>query len=183
MTSRPSIVFVGQGPNRKAWERGRWLGVNKGVNVDADAFAEAYCRRVAVTGAVGEALAAMLGVDRLRFYASVERRNLNARFNGKRGRGDEFDHDEGAIAASRLKTEDFPRYVLLGAAVARCFGFAYSPERGAELLQARAPEEHGFQDGARVLLFPHPSRLSTFWNDRPAADRAAEALRIFYHNR
>lgn len=179
-----NLVVVGQGPNRTAWEHGLEVGRNRALlrdgertqenEIEAELFAENYCARVAITGSVGRKLAELAGFDlrkreELRFFASVARRNLNRRFNGKNGKGDAFDRAEALESARRILLEPFHRVVLLGEEVARAFGFKFSA------LEIRKLPN----DPRRFLCFPHPSGINLWWNDDFNRFRAEKRLREF----
>lgn len=182
MNPDPRVVFVGQGPNRASWLRGVALAKRlQSLKRDPDVFVQEYCRRLAVTGAVGRFLAGLLGISLAEFYRTYQRRNLNARFNGKAGKGDVFDVSEGRAAARDVKTEAFPRMVLLGANVARCFGLEYRAAAGPEIAHV-TDYEQGFAEHTRMLLLPHPSRVVLYWNDPANVERARAALRQFVFN-
>ena len=162
--SRP--VVVGQGPNRTAWEHG--LLVARGFNREPpEHYAEDYCARVSVTGKVGERLALLAGVHRLEFYRRVDRRNLNARWNGKEGKGDKFDMVEGTITAAVLLTGPWLRFVLLGSKVSRAFGLDFQP------LTVQTVDPHPER---RFLIFPHPSSLNPWWNLEENRTQASRVL-------
>jgi hypothetical protein len=162
------LVFVGQGPNREAWEHGLETGARLRP-ADRESFAEDYCRRVAITGSVGLRLAQILDLPIERFRSSFARRNLNARWNGKKGKGDEFDRAEAKAAAELVDAEGFNRFVLLGEEVSRAFGFKFSA------LEIRTRPH----DPRRYLCFPHPSGINQWWNDSFNRFRAAKRLREF----
>jgi hypothetical protein len=178
MSALRNLVFVGQGPNQTAWLHGLAAGRELRPTAPED-FAEDYCARVAVTGAVGTRLAALLGLpDVGRFRHSFHRRNLNTRWNGKHGRGDKFDHAEGVVMAGILADmSEFTHFVLLGASVADCFGFVIG-ERGWPWCSL-APAGPSVHAGKRFLLFPHPSGLNHWWNDADNHIRARTALNDF----
>lgn len=165
-------VFVGQGPSRKAWER---------AEAEDAATAVEACARLCLTGKAGDKIAALLGIEKLVgtpenppprpaavFAARFLRANLNDRWNGKSGKGDSFDREEGKERAAALASDAFiASYVLLGAEVARAFGFRFSPLAAHE------------RDGKRFLLLPHPSGIVRWWNDKENVEKASLALREF----
>lgn len=172
------IVFVGQGPNQTAWNHGiktaRRLNPAR-EDANCHVWAVRYCARVAITGAIGKKIAALAGFDvanreELRFYARYARRNLNTCWYGKAGKGDYFDREE-ALATAKLLAADpaWTHYVLLGKEVARAFGVS------ADFLEVRFDKTVG----KNFLVFPHPSGLSTWWNDEFNAFRAKKRLRQF----
>lgn len=160
MSRKHHICFVGQGPNRKCWER----EVAKG----GEAWAEAESARLALTGSVGTKLASMLGMERLEFCVTFRRENLNHRFYGKQGKGDAFNNDEARLRARLLDDHSSAKkFVLLGREVAASFGIT-----------------HGFLSHLRIggkeyLLLPHPSGINSWWNNPENKQRAIEALRKF----
>lgn len=174
-----TVVFVGQGPNQAAWkdavERGEF-----NQPMDPQDFAEKFCARIALTGACGKKLAAVLGVTFDEFLR-MPRANLNARWNGKLSKGDLFDSLEGFGAATGVVTKRPAfRYVALGLGVAKCLGV-----RNPEFLR-ESPSER-FSLGApstgprpvRVFVLPHPSGVNRWWNDPKNHTRARRALRKF----
>lgn len=163
------VAFVGQGPNRACWEDGlRRAGRHGHFGMSAEAFAERYCARLAITGRVGRQLSLYAGMNPLAFYSRHHRFNLNARWSGKTGKGDVFDMEEAKATALRLLIEcPAERWVLLGHGVAWAFGIA-----GAFLDQAESA-------GRRFLVFPHPSGINAWWNDGHNRWRAGLALEKF----
>lgn len=165
MKQRLEIAFVGQGPNQPSWLTSLAKGRAAGYDIDkCIKFSEQVGRRLAITGTCGIFLAEMLGVERLEFLATYSRFNLNARFNGKKGKGDIFDEEEGDKTAVFLLTGPFERYICLGKAVSKCFGLA---ENGAPLTLWEI-------QGKRFLYLPHPSKINKWWND-PANRALAKA--------
>lgn len=180
MSTGKKIVFVGQGPNQTAWAHGLAkaeviLGHTGG---HALRWTENYCARMAITGAIGRRLAELAGYDvanreELRFYAETDRRNLNARWNGKEGKGDKFDQVEGERNAVAILAEGHGKIVLLGLEVQRAFG-----QKGEPL--AETVWFHPATNAAtNFLLFPHPSGISTWWNEPFNVYRARKRLREF----
>lgn len=177
------LVFVGQGPNQTAWMHGYDIGVKylreypeisgqvtpEGETEICNRYAENYCRRVAITGRIGLFLANLLDVDRLAFFQIGHRRNLNARFNGKKGKGDVFDRAEAKAKAAAVNAEPFLWHVLLGAEVQNAFGY-----RG-ETLEVRFDKN----TGKNYLLFPHPSGINVWWNEPFNVHRAKKRLKEF----
>lgn len=171
--SPAKVVFVGQGPNRTAWEHGLSFGEQIGSACPA-AVAMSYCAKVAITGSIGKRLADLGGWKLSLAFNGYQRRNLNARWNGKSGKGDVFARDEGArTAAEMLAREDFTHYVLLGKEVAGCFGVR------AEFLEERKSRNDAKGFWRYFLVFPHPSGISTWWNDDFNRFRARKRLREF----
>lgn len=164
------VCFVGQGPNQTAWKRALASAGKFGhTGKTAETWAERWCARVAITGKLGESLARLAGVERLLLYSRCERRNLNARFNGKVGKGDVFNLAEGKETAARIFHETAAtRIVLLGRQVAACFGF-----RDAEFCKVYD------RGGKRFLILPHPSGINTWWNEPGNKKLAEAALRRF----
>lgn len=105
-----------------------------------------------------EGLAELAGVDfPVGWWLLFARANLLPRWPGRaRGKGDRFPRGEASRRARRLRPR-FPRFshvVLLGRRVAGAFDL-----RGAGWFSWR--DAHG----TRVAVAPHPSRVSTWWND------------------
>lgn len=166
------LVFVGQGPNQAAWERGLQSGKFFAKTRSPEAYAEEYCERIALTGAIGKKLAGFLDLDEVgEFFRKYQRRNLNARWNGKRSKGDVFDRDAGAKAANALRPQ-FDKFVLLGQEVGSCFGC------GRVEWLSRVVVYDG-KDRKEFLLFPHPSGINQWWNEAFNVFRARKALREF----
>lgn len=178
MIDHSKVVFVGQGPNQECWVKSLWRYPSatwtEAPRID---YAERRCAALAVTGTIGYKLGALIDPTHLnpvRIILPYGRRNLNARWNGKKGKGDVFDRAEGRTTADQLRYAPFTHYILLGAEVARAFGvhnnewLSVIPEFGAPL-----------GDGNQFLIFPHPSGINTWWNDRENTARARRALRSF----
>lgn len=177
MNRRLDVCFVGQGPNRRCWERGLLFGRDYSAQTKtpttAEAIAESYAARVAITGAVGRALAKLAGVEPLRFFACVRRENLNRRWNGKEGRGDVFLRDEARIrAAALLADPSIRQFVLLGDGVARAFNYRLDVRTDPDVRLDRL-------SGRTFLVLPHPSGINLWWNDEFHVLRARRALRAF----
>jgi hypothetical protein len=100
---------------------------------------------------------------------ACRRKHLNTHYGAKRGEGDTFDHAKGsANAADILLDWRVERIVLLGKNVARCFGFGDVPF----LAEVRIY-------GRRFLIFPHPSGVNRWWNERRNERRARQLLQRF----
>ncbi|MDE2096153.1 MAG: hypothetical protein KGL39_02835 [Patescibacteria group bacterium] len=166
MVNPAEVIIVGQGPNEACWRRELAFAERVGYGPD---FAERCCARLAVTGAVGRRLAWLMGVQFPRpFINQFNRQNLNARWNGKNGKGDSFDAVEGCTAALKMMDEmRGKKVVLLGLAVAKCFGVV------GEWL---ATAEHS---GVNFLVLPHPSGINRWWNEGGNERAAMVALRAF----
>jgi hypothetical protein len=190
--SQNRFVFVGQGPNRAAWERGLALGrampVDHRAFVDGETFeqlvldrAERYCERIALTGAAGTKIGGLLGISVGEFFRAYERRNLNARFNGKEGKGDNFNRDEGRAAAAAIldDVEDFDRIVCVGAEVAGCFGIGRIEPLGVRGKYIPAPRLPKRERWVEFFLLPHPSGIVQWWNEPFNRSRAQSRLREF----
>jgi hypothetical protein len=97
------------------------------------------------------------------------RKHLNTHYSGKRRKGDAFDHAKGnANAGDVLLDWRVARIVLLGKNVARCFGLRDLPF----LAEIRIY-------GRRFLIFPHPSGINRWWNERRNERRARQVLQRF----
>jgi hypothetical protein len=157
------VTFIGQGPNRTCWNENLKLGGVLGV--EATRYAEQRCARLACTGKLGERVAALIGCDNLfRFH----RLNLNARWIGRNGKGDQFDFEEGAKRARDFLLRGYAgRVVLLGKSVARCFGLRVNFLEPVEMA------------GKRFIVLPHPSGINLWWNSKTNVSRARRALRRF----
>jgi hypothetical protein len=122
---------------------------------------------------MGELLARLAGMERLEFYAAVWRFNLNARWNGKAGKGDKFDREEGKRKAAELLAMPFPDYVLLGGEVSRAFGHPHFEPLN---MIGWYDDQNRYR---RILQFPHPSGINPFWNEPFNVHRAGRRLREF----
>lgn len=164
------VVFVGQGPNRASWNEAL-LRARRRFNGEADQveWAKDFCARIAITGSIGKKLADLGEWPCDLSFGGYARRNLNACWNGKDGKGDNFFRLEGEESATRILAEGFTHHVLLGAPVARCFGYAAAP------LEVRIDKTTRKQ----FLLFPHPSGINQWWNDDFNRFRARKRLREF----
>jgi len=90
-------------------------------------------------------------------------------YSGKRRKGDAFDHAQGNLnAANVLLDWRVERIVLLGKNVARCFGFRDLPFLAEISIYGR-----------RFFIFPHPSRVNRWWNERRNERRAQQLLQRF----
>jgi len=119
-----------------------------------------------LTGRGGRRIAEFAGLSWEQYLAAFDRINLLDSFPGKDGKGDAFPAEEGRRAAERLAPSlAGRRVVLLGKAVACAFGI------GSERYF-----ERGDLNGMDVSVAPHPSGLSTWWND--PGNR--EAARTFF---
>src|SRR6266478_5777032 len=100
---------------------------------------------------------------------ACRRKHLNTHHNGKRSKGDVFDRAKGNVnAADVLLDWRVERIVLLGKNVARCFGFRDLPFLAEISIYGR-----------RFLIFPHPSRVNRWWNERRNERRARQLLQRF----
>lgn len=168
-------AIVGQGPNRRVWQESLNAAARIVFNpAERAPYAEQCCARLAVTGSVGRRLAELAGHDLsaghpLRFYATHDRLNLNARWNGKAGSGDLFLRPEGLARAREIDAAGYARVVMLGAEVTACFGWGWEPLRVYQ--SVKAPTSY--------LAFPHPSGLNRWWNDPANRAAGAAALREF----
>lgn len=119
------------------------------------------------SGRSGARIAALLGIAPDDLRARFELANLLERRPGPgSGGGSAFPAAEARAAAAALDLSG-RRVVAFGARVASALGVS------AGLLDV---VEHR---GATVLVFPHPSGASRWWNDPVRRDRAADALRAF----
>lgn len=88
--------------------------------------------------------------------------------------GDEFDVGLSRRYAEQLALEDrYEKMVLLGLGVARAV-LADRVSRTASLF-----DRVKVNDRCECLVFPHPSGVSHFWNDKDKVKRAGEVLREF----
>ena len=124
--------------------------------------------RKPLAGPNGQKIARLAGMNYDELIA-CRRRHLNTHYNGKRGKGDAFDHAKGKVnAADVLLDWRVERIVLLGKNVARCFGFRDLPFLAEINIYGR-----------RFLIFPHPSSTNRWWNERRNERRARQLLQRF----
>ena len=123
-----------------------------------------------LAGPNGQKIAHLAGMSYDELIA-CRRRHLNTHYGAKGGKG--FDHAKGKInAADVLMDWRVERIVLLGKNVARCFGFRDLPF----LAEIRIY-------GRRFLIFPHPSGVNRWWNERRNERRARQLLQRFLQGR
>src|SRR6266516_3222959 len=128
--------------------------------------------RKPLAGPNGQKIARLAGMSYDELIA-CRRKHLNTHHSGKRGKGDAFDHAKGNVnAADVLLDWRVERIVLLGKNVARCFGFRDLPFLA---------EIHIY--GRRFLIFPHPSGINRWWNERRNERRARQVLQRFLRRR
>jgi uracil-DNA glycosylase len=124
--------------------------------------------RKPLAGPNGQKIARLAGMSYNELIA-CRRRHLNPHYGRKSGKGDAFDHAKGYVnAADVLLDWRVERIVLLGKNVARCFGFRDLPF----LAEIRIY-------GRRFLIFPHPSGVNRWWNERQNEQRARQFLQRF----
>jgi len=109
-----------------------------------------------LSGASGRRLASLCGLDLPDFLARFERVNLLTTYPGRLGKGDAFPmafaREAAAAMAERVTSRRIT--VMLGLNVARAFGM----QRLTFFELTRLP--HGY-----VVVAPHPSGVSHWWND------------------
>jgi hypothetical protein len=121
-----------------------------------------------LAGPNGQRIARLAGMSYGELIA-CRRKHLNRDYIGKRGKGKAFDQAKGNVnAADILMDWRVERIVLLGKNVARCFGFRDLPF----LAEIRIY-------GRRFLIFPHPSGVNRWWNERRNERRARQLLQRF----
>jgi uracil-DNA glycosylase len=135
--------------------------------------------KVAFSGRSGQRLANIAGLSHDEFLRRVDTVNLLGYWPGKRGKGDDLDPFQAAVAATNVL---FERCVgrklvfLVGRRVADAFGF-----RDYDLLSGYiAPSKNIFgvrpsMNGPTWVVLPHPSGVNRWWND-PANVRKAKRL-------
>lgn len=114
-----------------------------------------------LSGRCGARLADLCGITPEQFLARFRRVNLIDKHLGKVGKGDRFPMDQARKGAvDLLMTGAIARspVVLLGANVARAFGFGPGSYPLLRLLP-RPASPHG------IALCPHPSGVNRWWND------------------
>ena len=121
-----------------------------------------------LAGLNGQKIARLAGMSYDELIA-CRRKHLNTHYSGKRRKGDVFDRAKGNVnAASVLMDWHVERIVLLGKNVARCFGFRDLPFLAEISIYGR-----------RFLIFPHPSGINRWWNERRNERRARQLLQRF----
>jgi hypothetical protein len=124
--------------------------------------------RKPLAGPNGRKIARLAGMSYDELIA-CRRKHLNTHYSGKRSKGDAFDHAKGNVnAANVLLDWRVERIVLLGKNVARCFGFRDVPFLAEISIYGR-----------RFLIFPHPSGINRWWNERRNERRARQLLQRF----
>src|ERR1043166_3212165 len=124
--------------------------------------------RKPLAGPSGRKIARLAGMSYDQLIA-CRRKHLNTQYSGERGKGDTFDHAKGSInAADVLLDWRVERIVLLGKNVARCFGLRDLPFLAEISIYGR-----------RFLIFPHPSGVNRWWNERRNERRARQLLQRF----
>ena len=134
-----------------------------------------------LSGAAERRLARLAGLSLAAFDRIFDRVNLLREWPGKKERlehhtraedyrkhqsaGDLFNLELARAAAGGIDVERRVLVVLLGVGVARAFGLP------SKLLTLHA------RGACTVLVFPHPSGVSHFWNGSANAARAADVLR------
>jgi hypothetical protein len=130
-----------------------------------------YALYPAPDGSAGARLCDFLDLTRREYLRRFERRNLlsSLPWSAKRARE--------AAAALRAELVDGDCLVLLGAKVARAFGYDFEILKKHREIVREDERGGGFAQLVicRVLVAPHPSGLSRAWNDptMPARLRAA----------
>lgn len=123
-----------------------------------------------LAGASGRRLAALAGLDLDAFLGRVDRVNLLDEFPGKNGKGDAFDARAALARADQLREElAGRRVVLLGRLVARAFRLQD------DMYDWFQPVE--VPPGVEVAVMPHPSGVSTWWNDEGNVNRASAFMK------
>jgi len=123
--------------------------------------------RKPLAGPNGQKIARLGGMSYDELIA-CHRKHLNTHTR-KHGKGNAFDHAKGNVNAAEVLLDwRVERIVLLGKNVARCFGFRDLPF----LAEIRIY-------GRRFLIFPHPSGVNRWWNERRNEQRAREFLQRF----
>jgi uracil-DNA glycosylase len=128
--------------------------------------------RKPLAGPNGQKIARLAGISHDELIG-CRRMHLNTRYSGKRRKGDAFNRAKGTVkAADVLLDWRVERIVLLGKNVARCFGLRDVPF----LAEIRIY-------GRRFLIFPHPSGINRWWNERRNERRARQVLQRFLRGR
>ena len=124
--------------------------------------------RKPLAGPNGQKIARLAGMSHDELIG-CRRKHLNTHYSGERRKGDAFNRAEGnANAGDVLLDWRVERIVLLGKNVARCFGLRDLPF---------LPEIRIY--GRRFLIFPHPSGINRWWNERRNERRARQLLQRF----
>jgi hypothetical protein len=120
--------------------------------------------RKPLAGPNGQKIARLAGISHDELIG-LRRKHLNTHYSGKHA----FDRAKGnANAGDVLLDWRVERIVLLGKNVARCFGLRDVPF----LAEIRIY-------GRRFLIFPHPSGINRWWNERRNERRARQVLQRF----
>ena len=122
-----------------------------------------------LAGPNGKKIARLAGMSYDELIA-CRRKHLNTHYSGGSApKATRFDHAKGNInAANVLMDWRVERIVLLGKNVARCFGFRDLPFLAEISIYGR-----------RFLIFPHPSGINRWWNERRNERRARQLLHRF----
>jgi len=120
--------------------------------------------RKPLAGPNGRKIAQLAGMS-YEELMGCRRRHLNTHYRN----GDAFDHAKGNVnAADVLLDWRVERIVLLGKNVACCFGFRDLPFLAEKRIYGR-----------RFLIFPHPSGVNRWWNERGNERSARQLLQRF----
>jgi len=92
------------------------------------------------------------------------------------GDGDTFPFEDAKRAAETVRLEDYSCAILLGLNVARCF-MKCIPGLKVELLH------QVWYGDCLVIVYPHPSGISHYWNDKENTRIATKALRDLMEDR
>jgi hypothetical protein len=161
-TSRRGII-IGQAPNRHS--------------------PSAAAPVLPLQGLPEKRLARLAGLEISALWATFDRTNLLGYYPGCKSRaakhsreltgyskhysnGDIFPMEEARRSAAEIKLEDYSLVVLLGLSVARAFE-----------IKAPAIFKRETRGPCMLLVLPHPSGVSHFWNEPSNIDRAANELR------
>ena len=134
-----------------------------------------------LAGPAEQRLARLAGVSVPELWRRYDRANLLSWYPGLKRRsarhsvakgyklhtsdGDVFPLEKAKVAAAKLDLANYRSVLLLGASVARAFGVSKP------LLQVET------RGSTRMMVFPHPSGVSHFWNDKTNTKNAARALK------
>mmetsp|Transcript_13194 Transcript_13194/g.31491 ORF Transcript_13194/g.31491 Transcript_13194/m.31491 type:complete len:236 (+) Transcript_13194:83-790(+) len=134
-----------------------------------------------LAGPAEQRLARLAGLSVQQLWQQFDRANLLSSYPGMKGRswkhdvskgyklhtsdGDVFPIKQAKKAAAKIDLSKYHSVLLLGNSVARAFGVSTA------LLHVQRMGQ------TRMMVFPHPSGVSHYWNDKPNVIKAARALK------
>jgi hypothetical protein len=154
-----------------------------------------------LTGLAGSRLAKLAGMTENDLWSRCDRLNIfqyypgvknisnvkkkNAKYKKHQSVGDQFNLHQAREIADTIDITCYHLVVLLGLNVAKAFRiqkptlFArYYINSELNVIQLKDGESHDTMDATLILIFPHPSGVSHFWNSRRNRNRAMNELRL-----